>query len=162
MRYTAYSSKDSVSHTAWIKERIVRRIVCAVLISALTIAVPLSSPAGAVIVNKPHKLAIPHRPAAVNPVRRALVADAHAVRTSIPRLRAEWQRVAICEVGGDWFMTGPTYSGIGFSNATWYQYGGRHFAPLAGEATKDQQILIGMRVTKSWVPDQHGCSPTGW
>lgn len=59
-------------------------------------------------------------------------------------------------------MTGPVYSGIGFSNATWSQYGGSRYAEVAGEATRAQQILIGMKVTHGWVPDQAGCSPTGW
>jgi hypothetical protein len=59
-------------------------------------------------------------------------------------------------------MVGPEYSGIGFSNATWFQYGGARFAPKAGDATPVQQILIGMRVTHGWIPDQGGCSPTGW
>jgi len=59
-------------------------------------------------------------------------------------------------------MTGPAYSGIGFMNATWNAYGGARYAPLAGQATRDQQILIGMKVTSGRVPDQNGCSPTGW
>jgi hypothetical protein len=59
-------------------------------------------------------------------------------------------------------MTGPVFSGIGFLNTTWSQYGGRRFAPVAGEATVDQQILIGMRVTHGYIPDQDGCSPVGW
>jgi len=59
-------------------------------------------------------------------------------------------------------MTGPRCSGIGFLNSTWYQYGGTRFAPLAGQASVDQQILIGMRVTGGWVPDQYGCSRNGW
>jgi len=93
---------------------------------------------------------------------RLLGANARSLRVSIDQLRAEWQHVAICEVGGNWTMTGPSYSGIGFLNATWSHYGGTAFAPVAGLATRDQQILIGMRVTRGWVPDQYGCSPTGW
>lgn len=81
---------------------------------------------------------------------------------SIAQLRAEWQHVAICEVNGNWSMTGPTYSGIGFLNTTWLEYGGTRFAANAGHAPRDAQILIGMRVTRGWVPDQLGCSPTGW
>jgi hypothetical protein len=91
-----------------------------------------------------------------------LTAVATAVRVSIAQLRAEWQHVAICEVGGNWRMVGSAYSGIGFLNATWSAYGGTRFAPLAGQATRDQQILIGMKVTNGWVPDQTGCAPGGW
>ena len=91
-----------------------------------------------------------------------LVAAAAAVRVSIVQLRAEWQHVAICEVGGNWSMTGPAYSGIGFMNATWNAYGGTHYAPYAGLATRDEQIVIGMKVVNGRVPDQNGCSPSGW
>jgi hypothetical protein len=92
----------------------------------------------------------------------ALAAPAAIVHLTIAQLRAAWQRVAICEVGGNWSMTGGKYSGIGFLNSTWYQYGGLRYAPLAGEASEDQQILIGMKVTNGRVPDQYGCSRTGW
>lgn len=81
---------------------------------------------------------------------------------SVAQLRSEWQHVAICEVNGNWRMTGPVYSGIGFANSTWLEYGGSRFARYAGEAPRDAQILIGMRVTGGWVPDQFGCSPSGW
>ncbi|HQT99398.1 MAG TPA: transglycosylase family protein [Acidimicrobiales bacterium] len=97
-------------------------------------------------------------------VHRAPLLEHVATRAgvSIAQLRAEWQHVAICEVNGNWSMTGPVYSGIGFLNSTWLAYGGTRFAQNAGRAPRDAQILIGMRVTKGWVPDQLGCSPTGW
>lgn len=94
--------------------------------------------------------------------RHYLAVAAASLRVSIIQLRAEWQQVAICEVGGNWAMTGPAYSGIGFLNATWNAYGGTLYAPLAGQATRDQQILIGMKVVNGRVPDQNGCSRTGW
>jgi hypothetical protein len=94
--------------------------------------------------------------------QRELRASAQRLRVSVDQLRAMWQRVAICEVAGHWSMTGPVYSGIGFLNATWSHYGGTRFAPLAGLATRDEQILVGMRVTGGYVPDQYGCSPIGW
>jgi hypothetical protein len=98
----------------------------------------------------------------VNPTTARLVSTAHQAGLRLGQLRQEWQNVAVCEVGGHWTMTGPVFSGIGFLNATWSAYGGRRFAPLAGEATRDEQILIAMRVTGGWVPDQDGCSTTGW
>lgn len=139
-----------------------RRILFALLISLTTIVVLPSPPVSAEvdrvpprpIVHKHH--VVRHRPI------HALVVEAHAARISIDQLRAEWQNVAICEVGGNWAMTGSAYSGIGFLNATWSQYGGTRYAGLAGQATRDQQILIGMKVTSGWVPDQNGCSSTGW
>ena len=94
--------------------------------------------------------------------RHYLAVAAASARVSIVQLRAEWQQVAICEVGGNWAMTGPAYSGIGFLNATWNAFGGTRYAPLAGQATRDEQILIGMKVVNGRVPDQNGCSPTGW
>lgn len=94
--------------------------------------------------------------------QRELRANALRLRVSVGELRAMWQRVAICEVAGNWSMVGPVYSGIGFLNSTWAHYGGTRYAPLAGLATRDEQILIGMHVTGGYVPDQYGCSPIGW
>ncbi len=91
-----------------------------------------------------------------------LVRDARTRGVGVVTLRAEWERVAICEVDGDWSMVGPAYSGIGFQNGTWDEYGGTHYAPVAGRAGEDAQIVIGMRVTGGWVPDQYGCDPGGW
>jgi hypothetical protein len=92
----------------------------------------------------------------------ALVVDARARGVGVSGLREEWERVALCEVAGNWGMVGPEYSGIGFLNSTWAAYGGTHFAPIAGRASRDEQIIVGMRVTGGWVPDQYGCDPGGW
>jgi hypothetical protein len=91
-----------------------------------------------------------------------LVSDARSRGVGVVTLRAEWQRVAICEVDGNWSMVGPVYSGIGFQNGTWDEYGGTRYAPVAGRAGEDAQIVVGMRVTGGWVPDQSGCDPGGW
>jgi hypothetical protein len=139
----------------------VRRVLFAMLLSVVSPIVLLSPPASAAVVSKPPKPAV-HRDLVVTAASRALAAEALVRGVSLRALLSEWQRVAICEVNGNWSMTGPVYSGIGFSNATWYEYGGRNFAPLAGDATRDQQILIGMKVTRGWVPDQDGCNPGGW
>jgi hypothetical protein len=142
----------------------VRRIMFALLVSVLTAVVPLSSPAGAAVVSRPpapEPVLGPHRVIAT-PLRHALVVVASSVRLNINELREKWQHVAICEVSGNWSMVGPSYSGIGFANGTWSQYGGHQFAPRAGEASRDQQILVGMRVTHGEIPDQNGCSPYGW
>jgi hypothetical protein len=123
----------------------------------------LTQPAGAAdAVSKPVRPAPPHVHLVIDPTVRALVVDAVSMGVSVRELRAQWQDVAMCEVGGNWSMTGPRYSGIGFSNATWNTYGGTRFAPLAGQASVIEQIVIGMRVTGGWVPDQNGCTPGGW
>jgi hypothetical protein len=91
-----------------------------------------------------------------------LTVIASHLHLTLQQIVAKWQRVAICEVNGNWKMKGPYYSGIGFSNATWNHFGGTQFGPLAGDATPVQQVLIGMRITQTWIPDQYGCSPVGW
>lgn len=138
-----------------------RRVLFALLLSLGPIAT-VSRPAGSATIT--HLARPVPRPAAVvaTAPRYALDLVAADQGLSPQRLRAEWQRVAFCEVAGNWSMVGPVYSGIGFLNATWDRFGGREFAPLAGQATRDQQILVGMRVTHGWVPDQDGCSPVGW
>ena len=55
----------------------------------------------------------------------------------------------------------PDYSGIGISNGIGKSYGDARDANLAGLATKNQQILIGMKVAGGWVPDQYGCDAGG-
>jgi hypothetical protein len=105
----------------------------------------------------------PHeRLMSMSPTLHVLVNAAQSRGLTIDQLRAKWQRVAVCEVAGNWAMTGPRYSGIGFLNTTWSHFGGTRFARLAGLATRDEQILVGMRVTHGYIPDQYGCSPTGW
>lgn len=72
--------------------------------------------------------------------------------------RAAWGKVAQCETGGNWSMQGPTYSGaLGILNANWRAYGGLVYAPNAGLATEDEQILVAERIQSS-PPDQWGCS----
>jgi hypothetical protein len=63
---------------------------------------------------------------------------------------AIWDRLAQCETGGNWSMRGAWYSGgVGFFNRTWDAYGGRKFAPNAGMATRDEQIVVAERVRAS-------------
>jgi len=142
----------------------VRRIPFALLMALLIPVTLLTQPASAAVskTEKVVKIALPDVDVVISATVRALVVDAASTGVSVPQLRAEWQDVALCEVGGNWSMTGPRYSGIGFSNATWNAYGGTRFAPLAGQASVIQQIVIGMRVTGGRVPDQNGCSPGGW
>lgn len=143
------------------KERAVRRAIFAMLVSTVVPLVLVAPLASAAVASRSPKTVV-RRDLVATAASRALAAEALVRGQTIHSLLVAWQRVAICEVNGNWSMIGPVYSGIGFSNATWVQYGGDHFAPLAGEATRDQQILVGMRVTGGQIPDQDGCNPGGW
>jgi hypothetical protein len=154
----------------------VRRVLFAAIVAlatplALLTTPALSPPAAAVSTPVPKPTPTPTpTPRAVRHVVSAialqetheLVRDARARGVGVVALRAEWERVAICEVNGNWAMVGPAYSGIGFQNGTWDAYGGTRYAPVAGRAGEDAQIVVGMRVTGGWVPDQSGCDPGGW
>lgn len=143
-----------------------RRILCAVVVvlsSAVILPSSVSADSLAPVVTTPGVASAPRHHARAGVHKAPILSDVAALaRVTIDELRAEWQHVAMCEVGGNWSMLGPSYSGIGFANSTWRQYGGSRFAPLAGQAPRDVQILIGMKVTGGWVPDQQGCSPGGW
>jgi hypothetical protein len=59
-----------------------------------------------------------------------------------------WDTIAQCESSGNWAdNTGNGYSGgLQFSPSTWLQYGGGQFAPMAWEASRDQQIVVAERI----------------
>ena len=75
----------------------------------------------------------------------------------------KWQKVAICEQGGNWRVQGPIFSGgLGFRNYVWEANGGLEYAPNAGLATPQQQVAIAKKINSSgYVPDQNGCDG-GW
>jgi multidrug efflux pump subunit AcrA (membrane-fusion protein) len=75
-----------------------------------------------------------------------------------------WDRMAYCETGGDWGMTGSRYSGgVGFYNGTWDAWGGREFAQLAGQATREQQIIVANRVATQGYQGPRGfVDPVGY
>ena len=78
-------------------------------------------------------------------------------KTSRARLR-----IARCETGGNWQMVGPRYSGgVGFANTTWDGFGGREFAPMAGYATREQQIIVAERVYARYGLSGWGCRAYG-
>ncbi|MGH9081191.1 MAG: transglycosylase family protein [Acidimicrobiales bacterium] len=74
--------------------------------------------------------------------------------------RAAWERVAMCEEGGNWSADSSRFSGgLGITRANWDNYGGRAFAPEGAMATEDQQIMVAERIQPN-APDQYGCR--GW
>jgi len=70
---------------------------------------------------------------------------------------AMWDRVNVCEEGGDWHVQGAVYSGgLGISEANWRAFGGeRDFGPEWG-ATPQQQVIVAERI-QPYPPDQNGC-----
>lgn len=146
-----------------------RRFLLALLVPLGTVVLPGVTSAGAVVPKGPSL----HHPKVrmsaalrqehlATQARTALTEIASNLHVSVAYLREEWQRVAQCEVHGNWSMRGPRYSGIGFLESSWLAYGGGAFTSDAGLATVDEQILVGMRITHGWVPDQYGCDPYGW
>jgi hypothetical protein len=87
-------------------------------------------------------------------------APAVPVDTVTPAQRAAWERVAVCEEGGDWSADNGRFSGgLGITRSNWAAYGGEQFAPSGALATEDQQIMVAERI-ESTPPDQDGCR--GW
>ncbi len=71
-----------------------------------------------------------------------LAAQAHAATD------AEWDAVARCESSGNWAInTGNGYhGGLQFAPGTWSGHGGGEFAPVAHQATREEQIAIAEKV----------------
>ncbi|HMF05190.1 MAG TPA: transglycosylase family protein [Acidimicrobiia bacterium] len=70
-----------------------------------------------------------------------------------------WDAIAACETQGNWSMQGPSFSGgVGFSNSAWDSFGGREFAPNAGQATREQQIVVAERIRSSVGLGAWGCA----
>ncbi len=80
--------------------------------------------------------------------------------TVTPAERDAWERVAMCEEGGDWHADNGRFSGgLGITRSNWAIYGGLRYAPEGAMATEDQQIMVAERIQGS-PPDQYGCR--GW
>ena len=71
-----------------------------------------------------------------------------APATADPARHELWDRVALCESGGNWSAnTGNGYyGGLQFSRSTWNSYGGGAYAGTANYATRLQQIAIAEQV----------------
>jgi hypothetical protein len=59
-----------------------------------------------------------------------------------------WDRLAQCESSGNWAInTGNGFSGgLQFTRSTWNAFGGGQFAPVAHQATREQQIVVAEKV----------------
>jgi hypothetical protein len=79
-----------------------------------------------------------------------------------PKTGVDWDGIAQCETGGNWSMRGSRYSGgLGFYNGTWTSFGGREFASNAGQASREQQIVIAERVYAAYGLSGWGCRAYG-
>ncbi len=80
--------------------------------------------------------------------------------TVTPAERAAWERVAVCEEGGNWAADNGSFSGgLGITRTNWIAYGGGAYAPEGAMASEDEQIMVAERIQSS-APDQYGCH--GW
>ncbi len=72
-----------------------------------------------------------------------------------------WDKVAQCETGGNWRAQGPTYQGgLGIYFQTWKGFGGRDFANNAGDATREEQIIVAERIRAKYGFRAWGCGKT--
>ncbi len=73
-----------------------------------------------------------------------------------------WDELAQCESGGRWDTvdSGPDGydGGLGIYRGTWRAFGGTEFAPNAGLATREQQIIVGQRIYDKYGWDPWGCA----
>ncbi len=74
----------------------------------------------------------------------------------------KWDELAQCESGGRWDTvdSGPDGydGGLGIYRGTWRAFGGSEFASNAGLATREQQIIVGMRIYEKLGWDPWGCA----
>lgn len=103
-----------------------------------------------------------HHPARRHrPVRVAVHRSVHHGGDAIvsPYLRQAWQRVAVCEEGGDWKHWTWWYpDALGIDRPNFIQFGGN---PNRVNSFT-QQILVGQRFVAYYrmaIPDQNGCGP---
>ena len=79
-----------------------------------------------------------------------------------PKTGVNWDGIARCETAGNWQMRGSSFSGgLGFYNGTWNSFGGRQFAPNAGMASREQQIVVAERVYARFGLSGWGCRAYG-
>jgi len=72
-----------------------------------------------------------------------------------------WDKMAQCETGGNWSAPGPEYQGgLGIYWRNWVAFGGREFAPTAGQATKVEQIIVAERIRAKHGWHAWGCAKT--
>ncbi|MFN7318913.1 MAG: transglycosylase family protein [bacterium] len=58
-----------------------------------------------------------------------------------------WEAVSWCETNHDWNNGGYFSGGLGMAQSVWVNYGGKQFASRPPKATKEEQIIVGNRVS---------------
>ncbi len=73
-----------------------------------------------------------------------------------------WDELAQCESGGRWDTVDSGADGydggLGIYRGTWRAFGGTEFAPNAGLATREEQIIVGQRIYDKLGWDPWGCA----
>ena len=82
-----------------------------------------------------------------------------------------WDELAWCESNNRWATIDHTPGaddwfdgGLGIARSTWTAFGGREFAPNAGLATREEQIIVGQRIYDRYGWSAWGCARNalGW
>jgi Transglycosylase-like domain len=98
---------------------------------------------------------------AVQQLARAVLDRAVIERAAAEKAEQEslWDSIAACETQGDWSMQGSSFSGgLGFANSAWSAFGGHEFAPNAGRATREEQIVVAERIRAAVGMQAWGCA----
>ena len=76
-----------------------------------------------------------------------------------------WDELAQCESNNRWATIDHTPGaadwfdgGLGIARSTWTAFGGREFAPNAGLATREEQIIVGQRIYERYGWSAWGCA----
>lgn len=81
------------------------------------------------------------------PLRASGAAQGPPVRIVEPR-GSVWDRLSMCESGGNWSSTVGRYDGgLQFHPSTWRAAGGTRYAPTADQASREEQIAV----AESWL-----------
>lgn len=105
---------------------------------------------------------VTHAETATQHQQIAAAVEAARVQALTPSTGVDWDGIASCETGGNWSMQGSRFSGgVGFANTTWSSFGGREFAANAGQATREEQIVVAERVYARYGLSGWGCKAYG-
>ena len=73
-----------------------------------------------------------------------------------------WDELAQCESGGKWNTIDGVaegfHGGLGIAQSTWRGFNGTEFAPNAGLASREEQIIVGQRIYNAHGWSAWGCA----